>query len=84
MGASLGFFEGRPAPDFGIVSPPRAGLLDYVNVPTILGMLISGGMASARELQSVYGLEDAYDLAEILLVDSHNRIAAAKNANHSR
>lgn len=77
MGYAPGFFEGRRAPDYGIVSPPRGGLIDYVNVPTILGMIVSGGLASLHELQTFYGLEDVYDMAEILLVDSHNKIAAA-------
>lgn len=41
-------------------------------------MLISDGKASLCELQTVYGLQDAYDLAEIVLVDSHNHAQARK------
>lgn len=47
-------------------------------------MIVSADKASLRELQSVYGLEDAYDLAEIILVDRHNRNAAQVNGKHNR
>jgi hypothetical protein len=30
------------------------------------------------ELQTIYGLEDLYDFLEILAVDAHNRLLAAK------
>jgi hypothetical protein len=30
------------------------------------------------ELDTVYGVQDLYDLLEILLIDSHNRAAAMK------
>ena len=35
--------------------------------------MISSGKATLAELQSVYGLEDMYDLIEVLMVDAHNR-----------
>jgi hypothetical protein len=42
-------------------------------------MIVSADKATLRELQTDYGLEDAYDLAEIILVDSHNRATARKS-----
>lgn len=48
------------------------GLITYQNVPPLLGALVSGGMASLWELQSVYGILDAYNLLEIMTVDDHN------------
>lgn len=36
-------------------------------------MIVSARMASLAELQTVYGVRDAYNLAEILTIDSHNR-----------
>lgn len=30
-------------------------------------------MATLHEMQTVYGLEDVYDLLEIILVDNHNQ-----------
>ena len=35
-------------------------------------MLVSSRMASLHELQTVYGVKDAYDLLEIVLVNQHN------------
>ncbi len=48
------------------------GLVSYVNVPRLIGALVSGQMATLWELQSVYGILDAYNLLEIMLVDGHN------------
>ncbi len=36
-------------------------------------MLTQRGRATLHELDSVYSLEDAYDLLETLLVEDHNR-----------
>lgn len=35
--------------------------------------MVSSKFATLIELQTVYGLEDAYNLAEILAVDGHNQ-----------
>lgn len=37
------------------------------------GMIVSNGIASLHELQSVYGVRDLFDLAEVICVDGHNR-----------
>jgi hypothetical protein len=42
-------------------------------VPRIIGALISANRATLAELQTVYGIEDAYDLLEILAVDNANQ-----------
>lgn len=41
-------------------------------MPSMLAALISAKLATLHELQTVYGLEDAYNLLEILIVDRHN------------
>lgn len=52
-------------------------------MPPIVGMIVSAKQATLTELQTVYGLQDCYTLAEIVLVDNHNRAAVSKaNANH--
>jgi hypothetical protein len=48
-------------------------LLDYENVPPIIGMVISSGKATLRECQEYYSLEDIYGIAEVLWIDAHNR-----------
>lgn len=35
-------------------------------------------MATLHELDSIYGLEDVYDMMEIITVDSYNRMTIAK------
>lgn len=73
-----GFFIGRRTPDYGVGLAGRSGLIEYANVPPIVGMLVSAGVSTLHEIQTVYGLEDCYTLAEVVLVDSHNRSAEAK------
>lgn len=48
------------------------GLTSYANLPPIVGMVVSSRHASLHELQSVYGVEDLYNLAELIIVDAHN------------
>lgn len=38
-------------------------------------MIVSDGKATLNELQSVYGVRDAFNLAEVISVDVHNRRA---------
>lgn len=77
MGNADGFSGGRKAIDIhklDIASGPRVTtLIDYPNVPRLVGILISNGKATLHELDTVYGWEDAYDLLEIIIVDAHNR-----------
>jgi hypothetical protein len=49
-----------------------SGLARYTNVPRLIGTLVSSRLATLHELQTVYGLEDAYDLLELLSVDGYN------------
>lgn len=37
---------------------------------------MSGHLATLHELETVYSLEDAYDLIEVLIIDAHNRRVA--------
>lgn len=37
------------------------------------GMVISARLATAHELQTVYGVADLFNLCEVIAVDSHNR-----------
>lgn len=39
---------------------------------------MSRRLASLHELQTVYGLEDLYDMVEIIVIDSHNEWLLAK------
>ena len=81
--APHGFFVGRKYPDYGTAlygSDRTPGLIDYVNTPRLIGALVSGGMARLIELQTVYGILDAYNLLEIMTVDGVNNRKAMKHA----
>lgn len=45
-------------------------------------MIVSSGHATLNELQTVYGVKDAYDLAELIAVDSYNRREAQKKGKN--
>lgn len=55
------------------------GLIDVVNVPGIVAALCHAKMATLNELQTVYGVEDAYDMLEIVAVNSHNERRASEH-----
>lgn len=38
-----------------------------------IGMVISSKLATLNEMQTVYGLEDVYDMIEVIMVDNHNQ-----------
>ena len=44
-----------------------------------IGLVLSAKMATLHEMQTVYGLEDVYDLLEIASVDAHNSNLARKS-----
>jgi len=41
-------------------------------VPAIIAVLVSRRMATLHELQTVYGVEDAYNMMEIIMIDDYN------------
>lgn len=42
-------------------------------MPQSVGVVVSSKLATLRELQSVYDLEDLYNFLEIIAVDLYNR-----------
>jgi hypothetical protein len=42
-------------------------------VSRVIGTVVSAGKATLIELQTVYGVKDAYDLLEVILVDAANQ-----------
>lgn len=47
-----------------------------MNLPAIIGTIISRRMASLYELDTVYGVRDVYDMLEVIMVDDYNRALA--------
>ncbi len=42
------------------------------------GMIVSNKLATLHELQSVYGVGDLFNLAEVISIDSYNRRVLAE------
>lgn len=72
MDAPYGFFGCRQSLDFGIGGETSSKHLNYKNVPQAVAMVVSSRMATLYELDTVYGIEDMYDMLEILSVDAFN------------
>lgn len=53
-----------------------------INVPDIIAICVNAGLGSLIEFQTVYSIEDVYDLLEILTVRENNRRRAQKDANN--
>jgi hypothetical protein len=51
---------------------------EFKNIPPLIGNLISGGMATLAELQSVYSLEDAFMMQEVLLLKNYHSWLSTK------
>ena len=58
--------------------------MEYPNVDALIGTLVANKYATLQELKTVYTLEDAYDLFEILAVTRHNEYLAIEYANEKR
>lgn len=49
-----------------------------------MGVLVSRRLATLKELQTFYSLEDAYNMLEIIMVDNHNEHELTKEQNGNR
>jgi len=69
---SHGFFYARRQLNLDL---PDAGpaLIDYPNMPRTIGTVVSTKMATLHELDTVYSMDDLYDMLEVIAVDAHNR-----------
>lgn len=47
-------------------------MVEYQNIPRTIGIVVSKGLATLAELDTVYGSEDLADLLEIAMIDAHN------------
>lgn len=56
-------------------------MIDFVNVPMLIGTIVASKKASYYELDAHLSLEDAYDILEIALVDGHNKSVVMENGS---
>ena len=52
-----------------------------MNVTRAVGRVLSARMATMRELDEALGTEDLYDLLEVIVVDSYNRLVAMQKSD---
>ena len=79
MEFTYGFFATRSKLALGRKRPKKGTitLMQYKNIPPVIGVIVSRKLATLVELETVYGVRDAYDLLEIAVVDAHNDQAIA-------
>lgn len=58
----------------------QAQLMEFANVTTLVGVLVGQKLATLHQLQTVYSLEDALNLLEIITVQNYNDWAAGEAA----
>ena len=70
------FFSDRRASRLRAIPRPgghkAAGVIDYPEVPAMFGVIITRRIATLYELQTIYSLDDAVDLYEIVAVNNYN------------
>lgn len=59
-------------------------LTSYVNVPPMIASVVNSRLATLHELETVYGLEDLFDLLEIIIINIANQQKKNKMAQERR
>ena len=55
-----------------------------MNVPRLIGAVVSSEKASLRECEEYYSVEDLYDIYEIIVVDAENARRVSKATNRDQ
>lgn len=74
------FFSGRADLEFLRRFRSEAPSVDFQNVDGLIGAIVADGKASLYELKTIYSLEDAFDLFEIISVSRYNEHLAIQHA----
>ena len=56
----------------------------YVNVPPMIGAVVNSRLATLHELETVYGLEDLFNLYEIIIIKVANEQKMYDEAQQKR
>ena len=54
--------------------------MDFTGVPGLFGVIVARRLATLHELQTVYSLEDALSMGEIIAVQNYNEWVALEAA----
>ena len=78
MEIAHGFFEGRRPLSLQRLpgGGQQKGFAEYLNLSAVVGTLLSKRMATLHELDTVYGVQDVYDMLEVITIDNYNQVLA--------
>ena len=76
------FFRTRRG--IGVKIDTDDSLTSYVNVPPMIASVVNSRLATLYELQTVYGLEDLFDLLEVIIINIANQQKRQKMMQEKR
>lgn len=56
--------------------------MSYKNIEPIIGLIVSKKLATLKELEEYYSLEDVIDLLEIIEIDCYNEFKQAESVKN--
>lgn len=59
-------------------------MASYVNVPPMIGSVVNSRLATLYELETIYGIEDLYNLYEIIIIKVANEQKMMDKAQERR
>lgn len=80
-GVQLFFFQRRASLKLPRWTRPESRSVDFPNVDQFIGTIVANRQATLHELNTIYTLEDAHDLFEIIAVTRYNEFLAVEDAN---
>ena len=79
-GVQLQFFSERASIDFLKRYRPESTSVDFQNVDSFIGAIIADGKATLNELRTIYTLEDALNMWEVIAITRYNEYLAMEHA----
>lgn len=76
----LYFFSERGALDFLRRYRPESPSVDFQNIDGFIGAIVADGKATLHELKTIYTLEDAFLMWEVIAVTRYNEYLAMEHA----
>lgn len=70
--------------DLGGATGPALNLASCPNVSPLIEAVIRSGKATLYECQTIYGLEDLYDIMEVVMVGAYNDAMIAEASRKNR
>lgn len=74
------FFRKRNNLEFLKKYRPESDSVGYQNIDGFIGAIISEGKATLQELKTIYSLEDAFLMWEVIAINRFNEWVAVQNA----